>query len=74
MSTLDIHNPANGELIIALPADDAASVADKVATARAAQPAWAALPLARRRACIEGSWPPPSRARPASRSGRRATS
>jgi len=54
MSTLNIHNPANGELIIALPADDAASVADKVATARAAQPAWAALPLARRRACIEG--------------------
>ncbi|HSV80722.1 MAG TPA: aldehyde dehydrogenase family protein [Ramlibacter sp.] len=54
MSTLDIYNPATGELIIALPADDAASVADKVATARAAQPAWAALPLARRRACIEG--------------------
>lgn len=53
MSTLNIHNPADGELIIALPADDAASVAAKAAAARAAQPAWAALPLAKRRACIE---------------------
>src|SRR6478735_524054 len=52
MSTLSIHNPASGELIIALPADDAASVAVKAAAARAAQPAWAALPLAKRRACI----------------------
>ena len=53
MSTLSIHNPATGELIIALPADDAASVAAKAAAARAAQPAWAALPLAKRRACME---------------------
>jgi acyl-CoA reductase-like NAD-dependent aldehyde dehydrogenase len=52
MSTLSIHNPASGELIIALPADDAASVAAKAAAARAAQPGWAALPLAQRRACI----------------------
>ena len=36
-----------------LPADDAASVADKAARARAAQPAWAARPLAERKACIE---------------------
>ena len=54
MSTLSISNPAYGELIIALPADDAGSVAAKAAAARAAQPGWAALPLARRRACIEG--------------------
>jgi acyl-CoA reductase-like NAD-dependent aldehyde dehydrogenase len=52
MSTLSIHNPATGDLIIALPADDAGSVAAKAATARAAQPAWAARPLAERQACI----------------------
>ncbi|MGV3572436.1 MAG: aldehyde dehydrogenase family protein [Ramlibacter sp.] len=52
MTTLSIHNPANGELIIALPADDAESVAAKAAAARAAQPAWAAQPLAQRMACV----------------------
>jgi acyl-CoA reductase-like NAD-dependent aldehyde dehydrogenase len=54
MSTLNIFNPADGELVIALPADDAESVAAKAAAARAAQPGWAALPLSKRRACIEG--------------------
>lgn len=54
MSTLSIHNPADGSLLIALPADDAESVAAKAASARAAQPAWAALPLERRKACIAG--------------------
>lgn len=54
MTTLSIHNPANGELIIQLPADDADSVATKAAAARAAQPLWAAHPLARRKACVEG--------------------
>lgn len=53
MSTLEIHNPATGQLLIVLPADDAASVAAKAQTARAAQPAWAARPLAERKACIE---------------------
>lgn len=53
MSTLPIHNPATGELVIALPADDAASVAAKAKSARAAQAAWAARPLQERRACIE---------------------
>ena len=53
MSTLEIHNPATGELVIALPADDAESVAAKARTVRAAQPAWAARPLAERQACIE---------------------
>ncbi|WP_372656530.1 aldehyde dehydrogenase family protein [Hydrogenophaga sp.] len=53
MSTLDIHNPADHSLIATLPADDAASVAAKTARARAAQPAWAATPLAQRKRCIE---------------------
>ena len=54
MSTLSIHDPATGELITTLPADDSASVAHKAQAARAAQPAWAARPLAERRRCIEG--------------------
>lgn len=52
MSTLNVHDPASGELVIALPADDAEAVAAKAAAARAAQPAWAALPLAKRMACV----------------------
>ena len=39
MPTLKIHNPYNGTVIEEIPADDAASVADKAAAARAAQPA-----------------------------------
>ncbi|MDB5911932.1 MAG: aldehyde dehydrogenase [Ramlibacter sp.] len=54
MSTLAIHNPATGELIVSLAADDAESVAAKTAAARQAQPAWAARSLAARQACIEG--------------------
>jgi acyl-CoA reductase-like NAD-dependent aldehyde dehydrogenase len=53
MSKLAIHNPATGERITEVPADDAASVAAKTARARAAQPAWAARPLEERKACIE---------------------
>lgn len=53
MSTLTVHNPATGEKITGLPADDPSSVAAKAAKARAAQPAWAATPLAQRKACIE---------------------
>lgn len=53
MSTLSIHNPATGGLITTLDADDAASVASKAAVARAAQPLWAARPLAERRACVQ---------------------
>jgi acyl-CoA reductase-like NAD-dependent aldehyde dehydrogenase len=52
-NTLAIHNPADGALIASLPADDADSVAAKAKRARAAQPHWAAVPLAERRACIE---------------------
>jgi len=52
MNTLAILNPATGAQIAELPADDAASVAAKARRARAAQPAWAAVPLAERKACI----------------------
>ena len=52
MNQLPIHNPATGALITKLAADDADSVAAKALQARAAQPGWAALPLARRKACI----------------------
>jgi acyl-CoA reductase-like NAD-dependent aldehyde dehydrogenase len=52
MSQLAIHNPANGEKIAEIAADDAASVAAKAARARAAQPGWAARPLRERQACI----------------------
>lgn len=52
MAQLSIHNPATGQLLTTLPADDAASVARKAAAARAAQPAWAAVPMAERLATI----------------------
>jgi acyl-CoA reductase-like NAD-dependent aldehyde dehydrogenase len=52
MTQLSIYNPANGNLITTLPADDATSVAAKAKQARAAQAAWAATPLADRKACI----------------------
>jgi acyl-CoA reductase-like NAD-dependent aldehyde dehydrogenase len=52
MPTLKIHNPATGNVIDEIAADDADSVAAKAAAARAAQPAWAALPMAERLACI----------------------
>lgn len=53
MSSLSVLNPATGETIADVLADDAASVAHKAQRARAAQPAWAATPLAERCACIE---------------------
>jgi acyl-CoA reductase-like NAD-dependent aldehyde dehydrogenase len=52
MNTLAIHNPANGEKIASVAADDAVSVAAKAARARAAQPAWAARPLGERKDCL----------------------
>ena len=52
MSQLALYNPATGAHIGDVPADDATSVAAKAARARAAQPGWAALPLAERKACI----------------------
>jgi acyl-CoA reductase-like NAD-dependent aldehyde dehydrogenase len=53
MKTLDIHNPATGERLAALPADDATSIAAKARAARAAQPAWAARPLTERIAIVQ---------------------
>jgi len=53
MTLLSIRNPANGERLARVPADDPASVTARAAQARAAQPAWAARPLAERKACIE---------------------
>jgi acyl-CoA reductase-like NAD-dependent aldehyde dehydrogenase len=53
MNNLHIENPATGERLASVPADDAAAVAAKAATARAAQGGWAARPLAERLACIE---------------------
>ena len=53
MSTLTIRNPATGASVATLPADDAASVATQAAAARAAQPAWAALPMAERLGVIQ---------------------
>jgi acyl-CoA reductase-like NAD-dependent aldehyde dehydrogenase len=52
MTELAIHNPATGALINSVPADHAQSVAAKAQRARAAQPAWAAVALAERKACI----------------------
>ena len=51
-TTLRIDNPATGERLAEVAADDAASVAAKARRARAAQPAWAARPLAERRDAI----------------------
>ncbi|MGL6110131.1 MAG: aldehyde dehydrogenase family protein [Rubrivivax sp.] len=53
MSTLKIHNPATGVLLAEPNADDAASVSAKAATACAAQPAWARVPLAEKLAMIQ---------------------
>ena len=53
MTELTVHNPATGETIATLPADDADSVARKAKAARAAQPEWAARSLEERKECIE---------------------
>ncbi|MBC8058861.1 MAG: aldehyde dehydrogenase family protein, partial [Rhizobiales bacterium] len=45
---LKIHNPATGALIAEVPAATPEIVAERAAAARAAQPAWAALPLRER--------------------------
>ena len=52
MPQLDVFNPATGALLAQLPADDASSVEGKARAARQAQPAWAAAPLATRKACM----------------------
>ena len=52
-TTLVIHNPASGQQIAEIAADSPASVAAKAETARAAQPPWAATPMADRKAAIQ---------------------
>ena len=52
MKQLCSRNPATGESIAELAADDADSVRDKSLRARAAQPGWEAAPLVERKACI----------------------
>jgi acyl-CoA reductase-like NAD-dependent aldehyde dehydrogenase len=52
MDELAVTNPATGEAIARLPADDAASAAAKMRRARAAQAAWAARPVLERIDCI----------------------
>lgn len=52
MSLLQIQNPATGALLAEVPADDAASVAEKASRARSAQGAWASTPLEERAACL----------------------
>jgi acyl-CoA reductase-like NAD-dependent aldehyde dehydrogenase len=45
---LEVVNPANGQAIAEIAADNAETVAAKYVAARAAQPAWAAVPLEHR--------------------------
>ncbi len=52
MSTLKITNPATGEALAELLADDATTVSAKAQRARAAQPGWSAVPLAERKDCV----------------------
>jgi acyl-CoA reductase-like NAD-dependent aldehyde dehydrogenase len=49
---LKVVNPATGAVVGSLPADDAKSVKAKYQRARAAQPAWAQVPLKKRLAAI----------------------
>jgi acyl-CoA reductase-like NAD-dependent aldehyde dehydrogenase len=51
-SFIPVTNPANGALLAEVPAADAGEMAAAVARARAAQPAWAALPFAERAAML----------------------
>src|SRR6185436_931376 len=48
MAKLKIVNPANGQSVATVPADDAKSVKAKYERARAAQPAWARVRLKQR--------------------------
>jgi acyl-CoA reductase-like NAD-dependent aldehyde dehydrogenase len=53
ISTLSITNPATGSVILRVAADGAREVAQRYASARAAQPRWAGTPLRKRIAAIE---------------------
>jgi acyl-CoA reductase-like NAD-dependent aldehyde dehydrogenase len=51
--TFESKNPANGETIGLVPHSEPAQIAQAIAAAKAAQPAWAALPDAKRREHLE---------------------
>ena len=51
--TLELHNPFDGAKIGEVALDDERSVLSKHAAARAAQPAWAATPMAERLEIVE---------------------
>ncbi len=53
MTTLEIRSPATGLWLAELITDEAPSIAAKAQAARAAQPAWAARPLAERIAIVQ---------------------
>jgi acyl-CoA reductase-like NAD-dependent aldehyde dehydrogenase len=53
MTLLKIQNPATGDPLAELPADDATSVAEKALQARTAQADWAARPLSERMGCLQ---------------------
>jgi acyl-CoA reductase-like NAD-dependent aldehyde dehydrogenase len=50
---LEVVNPADGKVFTQIPADTAASVADKFAQATAGHTKWSQVPLADRMACIQ---------------------
>ena len=52
MSRLIVHNPANGQVIAELDADEPSAVAAKAQRARAALPGWSATRMSERKACI----------------------
>jgi acyl-CoA reductase-like NAD-dependent aldehyde dehydrogenase len=52
MTALSVTDPATGAVIATLPGDDPDAVAARYRRARAAQPQWAALPLAHRLAAV----------------------
>jgi acyl-CoA reductase-like NAD-dependent aldehyde dehydrogenase len=53
MPPLTVRNPATGAVVAECDADDATTVASKASAARAAQPAWAAVPLRDRLSTID---------------------
>jgi acyl-CoA reductase-like NAD-dependent aldehyde dehydrogenase len=53
LSKLIVRNPATGDVIAELPQDSQQNVATRCDAARAAQGAWAALPLAQRIDCLQ---------------------
>ena len=50
--SLEVRNPATGEIVRSVAITEAGEIAQKVARARAAQPAWAARPYAERAAVL----------------------